>query len=125
MKKVIKTGNAPKALGPYSQGIIYDNFVFTAGQIGLNPETGKLEEGIKAQSRRVLENLKAVVEAGGSNLNNIVKVTVFLKDINDWGMVNEIYSEYFSEQPPARSAFQVSALPMDALVEVECIAAVK
>jgi len=125
VKKVIKTGNAPKALGPYSQGIIYDNFVFTAGQIGLNPETGKLEEGIKAQSRRVLENLKAVVEAGGSNLNNIVKVTVFLKDINDWGMVNEIYSEYFSEQPPARSAFQVSALPMDALVEVECIAAVK
>ena len=123
MKKevIIPIGSA-KPLAPYSPGIAIKNVVFTSGQIGINPETGKLVEGIEAQTKQCLENLKAVVKAADSSLKKMVKVTIFLTDINDYGKVNEIYGTYFPKNPPARSAFQVSALPAGALIEIEGIA---
>jgi 2-iminobutanoate/2-iminopropanoate deaminase len=124
MRQPIKTDKAPAAIGPYSQGIEYDNkLVFTSGQIPLDPKTGQLVEGdIKVQTKQVLENLKAVLEAGGSNLKKVIKCTVFLADINDFAAMNEVYGEYFLQAPPARSAFQVAKLPKDAKIEIEAIA---
>jgi len=125
MKKVIHTEKAPKAVGPYSQAIQAGNFVFTAGQIGLDPTTGKLVKGgLKEQARQVMENLKAVLEAANTDFSRVVKTTVFLKEMNDFMHFNEVYGEYFSSEPPARSTFQVAALPLGAIIEIEMIALV-
>ena len=122
-KKVIKTDNAPAAIGPYSAGISAEPFVFTAGQIGLDPQTGAMVEGgVEAETRRALSNLKGILEAAGTNLGKVVKTTVFLKDMADFAKMNAIYAEFFIENPPARSAVQVTALPKNAAVEIEAIA---
>ena len=126
-KHIIQTDKAPAAIGPYSQGVkvTAGELLFTAGQIPMDPETGEIISGdIQDQTRRVLENLKAVVEAGGSSLDKVVKATVFLKDMNDFAAMNEVYGEYFNENPPARSAVQVARLPKDVGIEIECIAVV-
>ena len=121
MKK-ISTENAPKAIGPYSQGILSGNLIFTSGQIPINPETGEIEETeIKGQTRQVLENLKAVLTAGGSSLDNVIKTTCYLQNMEDFASFNEIYAEYFT-QNPARSCVSVKALPKGSLVEIEVIA---
>ncbi|SEF89159.1 2-iminobutanoate/2-iminopropanoate deaminase [Caloramator fervidus] len=125
-KIVISTNNAPAAIGPYSQAIKVGDFIFTSGQIPLNPKTGELiSDDIKAATRQCLENIKAILEAAGSSLENVVKTTAFLKDLNDFASVNEVYSEYFKENMPARSAVQIARLPKDALIEIEAIAIVK
>ena len=119
----ITTDGAPAAIGPYAQGVRAGNFVFTAGQGGLDPVTGQIVPGgIKEQTARTLENLKAVLEAGGSSLGQAVKVTVYLKDMNDFAAMNEVYARYFAAAPPARSTVQAARLPKDALVEIEVIA---
>ena len=126
-KQTIQTDRAPAAIGPYSQGVktTAGELLFTAGQIAMDPETGEIVVGdINEQTRRVLENLKAVIEAGGSSLANVVKVTVFLKDMNDFAAMNEVYAEYFGENPPARSAVQVACLPKDVGIEIECVAVI-
>jgi len=122
-KNIIATKNAPGAIGPYSQGIRANGFVFASGQIGLDPATGDfVKGGIAEQSRQVLLNVKNVLEAAGSGLDKVVKTTVFLKDINDFAAMNAVYSEFFKTDCPARSAVQVAALPKGALVEIEVIA---
>lgn len=126
-KKVIKTGAAPAAIGPYSQGIVSpQGFLFTAGQIALNPATGLVVAGdIKAQTRQVMENLKAILEEGGSSLAQVVKTTVFLTHMGDFISMNEVYAEYFKENPPARSTVEVARLPRDVRVEIEAVALVQ
>ncbi len=124
-KRIIKTDKAPAAVGPYSQGVVIDaaKIVFTAGQIPLDPNTGKMAEGdIEVQTKQALENLKSVLEAAGTDMSHVVKTTVFLKDMNDFTKMNEVYKKYFTENPPARSAVEVSRLPKGAMVEIECIA---
>lgn len=121
-RSVIVPEKAPKAVGPYSQGIQAGDFIFTSGQLPLNPETNQMPEGIEAQTKQSLDNLKAVVEAGGSSLDKVVKVTVFLKDLNDFAKMNEIYGTYFTKDAPARSCVQVARIPRDALVEIEAVA---
>ncbi|UCE20042.1 MAG: RidA family protein [Gemmatimonadota bacterium] len=124
-KKVIQTDKAPAAIGPYSQAVKVGSgeLLFTAGQIPMDPETGELVSGdIQVQARRVLENLKALLEAGGSSLDKVVKVTVFLKDMDDFAAMNEVYDQYFGKNPPARSAVQVARLPKDVEIEIECVA---
>jgi 2-iminobutanoate/2-iminopropanoate deaminase len=122
-KKIVSTEKAPKAIGPYSQAIRTQDLVFTAGQVGLDPATMELVEGgIEAQTRQVLTNLKHVLETADSGLNFIVKTTVFLQDMGDFGKMNSIYAEFFPEHPPARSTVQVAGLPKGALVEIECVA---
>lgn len=122
-REVIATTRAPAAVGPYSQAIKANGFVFTAGQLGLDPATGKLVEGdVTDQARQALKNLQAILEAAGSSLEQVVKVTVFLKDINDFKRVNEVYAEFFQANPPARSAVQVAALPLGGLIEIEAVA---
>ena len=122
-KNIIATKNAPGAIGPYSQGIKANGFVFASGQIGLDPATGEfVKGGIVEQSRQALLNVKNVLEAAGSGLDKAVKTTVFLKDINDFAAMNAVYSEFFKTDCPARSAVQVAALPKGALVEIEVIA---
>jgi 2-iminobutanoate/2-iminopropanoate deaminase len=122
-KKIVVTDKAPKAIGPYSAGVSTGHLVFTAGQLGMDPETGDLVEGgIQAQTRQALNNLKAVLEAAGSSLELVIKTTVFLKDINAFGQMNEVYGTFFTENFPARSAFQVAALPKGADVEIEAVA---
>ena len=122
-KNIIATKKAPGAIGPYSQGIKANGFVFASGQIGLDPTTGELVKGgIVEQSRQVLLNVKNVLEAAGSSLDKAVKTTVFLKDIADFAAMNAVYSEFFKTDCPARSAVQVAALPKGALVEIEVIA---
>jgi 2-iminobutanoate/2-iminopropanoate deaminase len=124
-KRVIQTENAPAAVGPYSQAIIANGFVFCAGQIPLVPATKSLIEGdVQAQTRQVLENVKAVLSAAGSSLEQVVKTTVFLQDMGDFVAMNAIYSQYFTSNPPARSTVQVAKLPMGALVEIEVTALV-
>ena len=123
---VISTDRAPKALGPYSQGVRSGELVFTAGQIPLNPATGVLNTGtIEEQTHQVLGNLGAVLEAAGSSLHHVVKTTVFLADLNDFQRMNTVYAGYFSDKPPARSTVQVSKLPLGAAIEIECIAVAK
>ena len=122
-KKIVVTDKAPRAIGPYSAGVTTGHLVFTAGQLGMDPKTGDLVEGgIQAQTRQALNNLKAVLEAAGSKLELVVKTTVFLKDINAFGQMNEVYGTFFTENFPARSAFQVAALPKGADVEIEAVA---
>lgn len=120
--KSIFTDKAPNVVGPYSQAIEHGEFVFCSGQIGLNPATGKLVEGIENQTNQIMSNLEQVLIAASSSLNKIVKTTIFLADINDYVIVNEIYGSYFPEIKPARSTFQVANLPAKALIEIECIA---
>ncbi len=122
-KKIVSTEKAPKAIGPYSQAILTENLIFTAGQVGINPATAELMEGgIEAQTRQVLTNLKNVLESADSGLNFVVKTTVFLQDMRDFANMNSVYAEFFPANPPARSTVQVSALPKNALVEIECVA---
>ncbi|MCJ7716697.1 MAG: RidA family protein [Anaerolineales bacterium] len=124
MKKEIITSNkAPQALGPYSVAVKAGQFVFTAGQLGLVPETGEFAQGgIEGEPRQALENLKNVLEAAGSSLKHVVKTTVFLRDMNDFGVMNGIYGEFFTEDFPARSAVQAARLPKDGAVEIEAVA---
>ena len=123
MKDVVLTERGPKPIGPYSQAIKSNGFLFASGQIAFDPKTGEMVGGdIRQQTERVLENVKAIVEAGGVNLSHIVKTTVFLKDMNDFAAMNEVYARYFTAAPPARSTVQAARLPKDALVEIEVIA---
>ena len=120
---VIATDQAPKAIGPYSQAIRVGHFVYTAGQIALDPATGELVSGgIEEQTRRVLQNLSAVLEAAGSGLSGVVKTTVFMADLGEFARMNAVYAEFFPQNPPARSTVQAAALPRGAKVEIECIA---
>ncbi|CCJ33427.1 RidA family protein [Caloramator australicus] len=122
-KVVLSTTNAPAAIGPYSQGIKAGDFIFTSGQLPIDPKTGDLiNNDIKAAAKQCLENIKAILESADSSLDDVVKTTVFLKDLNDFASVNEVYAEYFKEKMPARSALQVARLPKDALIEIEAIA---
>lgn len=122
-KKIITSNKAPAAIGPYSVGVSTGSLVFTAGQLGVDPASGNLVEGgIEAQTRQALENLKTILEAGGTSLENVVKTTVFLKDINEFTKMNGVYGEYFTQNPPARSAIQVAALPKGGAVEIEAVA---
>lgn len=121
-KEVINTNNAPEAIGPYSQGVIVGDFVYTSGQIPLNPVTGELVTDIKLATKQSMENIKAILEEAGTSLNNVVKTSIFLKDLNDFEAVNEVYGTYFIENKPARSCVQVSKLPKDAVIEIEAIA---
>jgi 2-iminobutanoate/2-iminopropanoate deaminase len=125
MKKIISTDRAPKAIGPYSQAVVVGGFAFLSGQIPLDPATNQLIEGdVAAQTERVLENLKAVLEASGSSLAKVVKTTVFLKDMGEFARMNEVYSRYFPESPPARATVEAARLPRDVRVEIDCIAEV-
>jgi len=121
---IIETRGAPAAIGPYSQAVVSGGMVFTAGQIALDPETGELLEGdVAEQTDRVLRNLTAVLEAAGASLATVVKTTVFLRDMGDFGAMNDVYARYFGEHRPARSTVQAAGLPRDCAVEIECIAA--
>ncbi len=121
-KVVIHTTEAPKAIGTYSQGIKSDNFVFTSGQIPINPKSGKLIKGdFKSEVKQVLINLNGVLKGGGSSLQQAIKLTVFLTDLSHFAQVNEIFNEFFPDNPPARSAVQVSALPMNARIEIDAV----
>jgi len=123
MKQPVVSQNAPKAIGPYSAAIKTDSFIFTAGQLGIDPHTGQLVEGgIQAQTKQALKNLNEILIAAGSDLKKVVKVTVFLQNMAEFSLMNEIYAEFFSKEFPARSAIQVAALPRNAAVEIEAIA---
>lgn len=121
-KKVIKTDNAPEAIGPYSQAIMVGDFIYTSGQIPINPKTGIMETDIKLATKQSIENIKAILEEVGTSLENVIKTTIFLKDLNDFNVVNEVYATYFNENNPARSCVEVARLPKDAVIEIEAIA---
>ena len=123
MIDIVATDRAPKAIGPYSQAVRANGFVFLSGQIALDPQTQQIVEGnASMQTERVLENLKAIVEAAGSSMRHVVKTTVFLADFGDYAAMNEVYSRYFSQNPPARSTVESSRLPRNVLVEIDLIA---
>ena len=125
MKEIISTENAPGAIGPYSQAVKVGGFVFCSGQIPIDPQTGNfVSENVAEQTEQVLKNLSKVLEAAGTDLNSVVKTTVFLADMNDFTAMNEIYARYFSENKPARATVQAARLPRDARVEIDCIAVV-
>lgn len=121
MLKIVSTNQAPQAIGPYSQAICVNGMVYTSGQIGLTP-SGEMVQGIEAQTRQVLENLKAILKNAGSGFDKVVKTTIFLSDMDNFGIVNGIYAGFFGEHKPARSTVAVKSLPKEALVEIECIA---
>ena len=122
MKQIIATEKGPRAIGPYSQAVKAGGFIFTAGQIALDPSTNQLvEDGVAQQTARVLENLKAIVEAAGSSLDRAVKATVYLKDMDDFAAMNEVYGKYFAQNPPARSTVEAARLPRDVRVEIDLI----
>lgn len=124
--RVIATDNAPAAIGPYSQAVVANGFLYTAGQIPLDPATGSLVEGdVTAQTERVMANLDGVLTAAGSSFAGVVKTTCFLADLNDFAAFNTVYGRFFQDNPPARSTVQVARLPLGALVEVECVAVVR
>ena len=123
-KSIIKTSNAPEAIGPYSQAVKTGNLLFVSGQIPINPKTGNIPGDIKEQTRQSLENLKAILTAAGTSLSNVLKTTVFLKNLDDFATMNGIYQEYFPKDPPARSAIEVSRIPRESLVEIEAIAVI-
>ena len=120
--KIIVTPNAPAAIGPYSQGYEANGFVFTSGQIGIDPATGNIVEGLEAQAHQVFKNVSEVLKAAGSDIAKVFKTTVFIKDMNDFGVINGIYAQYFTEPFPARSCVEVARLPKDVLLECEVIA---
>lgn len=123
MKEIITTENAPGAIGPYSQAVKTENMVFCSGQIPIDPQTGEfVSDDVAEQTHQVLKNLSAVLEAAGTDLNNVVKTTVFLADMNDFSAMNEVYAEFFNKNKPARATVQAARLPKDARVEIECIA---
>ena len=125
-KKVVLTSAAPQPIGPYSQAVSFGNLLFCSGQIPLDPISGQVVgSDIQTQAHRVLESMKAVVEAGGSNLGRVMKTTIFLKDMGDFPKVNEVYAQFFTSNPPARSTVEVARLPKDVLVEIECVAALE
>jgi len=123
MRDVILTDRGPKPIGPYSQAIRTNGILYVSGQVALDPKTGEMAGGdIRQQTERVLENVKGILEAAGSNMHHVVKTTVFLKDMNEFAAMNEVYAKYFTSAAPARSTVQVARLPKDALVEIEVIA---
>jgi 2-iminobutanoate/2-iminopropanoate deaminase len=123
MRDVILSDRGPKSIGPYSQAIRANGFLYVSGQVALDPKTGEMTgTDIKQQTERTLENVKGILEGAGSNLHHVVKATVFLKDMNDFAAMNEVYGKYFASAPPARTTVQVARLPKDALVEIEVIA---
>ena len=122
MKTIISTTNAPAAIGPYSQAIDLGNLVITSGQLPIDVATGAFPEGIEAQTRQSLTNVQAVLAAAGLTMDNVIKTTVFLKNMNDFAAMNEVYATFFTGNPPARSAVEVARLPKDVLVEIEAIA---
>ncbi|MFS8606161.1 RidA family protein [Priestia megaterium] len=121
----VQTKNAPQAIGPYSQGIVVNNLFYSSGQIPLRPDGTLVEGDVQVQATQVFENLKAVLEEAGASLNTVVKATVFIKDMNDFAVLNEVYGDYFGDHKPARSCVEVARLPKDVLVEIEVIALVK
>ena len=122
-KSIIETNKAPKPIGPYSQAVKFQDLLFTSGQIAIDPSTGVVIDGnVEEQTKWVLENLKSVLSAAGSSLEKVIKTTIFLKDMNDFNNVNQVYSQYFNESKPARSTVEVSGLPKNVLVEIDCIA---
>ena len=123
--KEIKTNNAPAAIGPYSQAVVTNNLVFTSGQIPVNPVTGEIPEGIEAQANQVFMNIKNLLEASETSIDNVVKTTVFIQNMSDFAVVNKIYETYFTAPYPARSCVEVAKLPKDVLIEVEVIAKLK
>ena len=127
MKKIISTPNAPAAIGPYSQAVVSNGFAFLSGQIPLDPATGQVIEArdIAAQTQRVLDNLGAVLEACGSSFSKVVKTTVYLKDMGEFALMNEVYARYFPENAPARATVEAARLPRDVRVEIDCIATVE
>lgn len=122
--RIVSTPDAPAAVGPYSQAVVSGEHVFASGQLGLDPSTGQLRETLEEQTQQILHNLSAVLSAADSSLESVVKATIFLTDINDFTVVNEIYAQAFGAEPPARSTVQVAALPLNGLVEIEVIARV-
>ena len=125
-KSIISTNKAPKAIGPYSQGVKVGNFIYTSGQLPINPATGELvNDDIRKAAEQCIENAKAILEEAGASLSQVVKTLVFVKDMNDFAAFNEVYARYFTENCPARSCVQVAKLPLDALVEMEAIAVVE
>jgi 2-iminobutanoate/2-iminopropanoate deaminase len=121
-RKVLHTDKAPAAIGPYSQGIQVGNLIFTSGQLPLNPATGELEDDIRKATQQSLENIRNILESAGTSMDKIVKVVIFLRDMNDFAVMNEVYGTFFPTNPPARSAVQVARLPKDAVIEIETIA---
>ena len=125
MQQIIATEKAPRAIGSYSQAVAHNGWLYLSGQIPLDPATGQLIEGdVAAQTERVLENLKAVLEAAGSSLDRVLKTTVYLKDLGEFARMNEVYGRYFPENPPARATVEVARLPREARVEIEAVAAI-
>lgn len=122
MKKVVSTTKAPAAIGPYSQAIEVNGMIYTSGQIPVNPATGEISDTIEGQTRQVMENVKNLLEAAGTNMENVVKTTVFIKDMNDFGKINEIYAEFFKGACPARSCVEAARLPKDVWIEMEAVA---
>lgn len=128
-KEIVYTKNAPEPIGPYSQAVKLNaekqTFIYTSGQVAINPATGNFENGdIRSQTKLALENIKAILKQGGTDLSKVIKTTVFVKDMNDFAAMNEIYAEYFGESKPARSTVEVARLPKDALVEIEAVACI-
>jgi 2-iminobutanoate/2-iminopropanoate deaminase len=121
-KEIISTKNAPGAIGPYSQATSIANFIYTSGQIPINPSTGNIPSDVKSQTEQVLENVKAVLEAAGTDLDHVVKTLIFIKDMNDFATINEVYNKFFTKDFPARSCVEVARLPKDVLIEIEAIA---
>ncbi len=122
MRKVVATEKAPAAIGPYAQANIIGNFVFTSGQLGMDPATGELKEGLEAQTHQVFANLKAILEEAGSGLDKVIKTTCFLQDMGDFAAMNAIYATYFEGDMPSRSAVEVAKLPKGGLIEIEAVA---
>ena len=126
MKTIISTPKAPAAIGPYSQAVLVNGMLFTSGVIPIDPETNTLDQGdVEAQARQAIGNLKNLIEASGSSMEKVVKTTVFIKDMNDFGKINDIYKEFFTSDFPARSCVEVARLPKDVLIEIEAIAVVE
>ena len=122
-KEIISTKDAPQAIGPYSQAVRFDNLIFVSGQIPIEPETGKILKGdIKEQAMQILKNLNNILVAGGSSLDNVLRTTIYLANLENYSLVNETYAQYFNDFPPARSTVQVAKLPMDAQIEIDAIA---
>jgi 2-iminobutanoate/2-iminopropanoate deaminase len=122
-KQIIVSDKAPKAIGPYSSGVKSGDLIFTAGQVGLDPQTGEVVPGgIESETRQAIKNIQYILEAAGSNLNQVVKTTVFLRDMNDFARMNAVYAEFFTNLPPARSTVQVAMLPRNVAIEIEAIA---